>query len=143
MWNKRKERKKDTMRICMLSSLHPWDSSISSVPQRLRNPASLFGCVCIGIAQIWRDCTLFGLLVGLIVDTIFTSTKTQDKFFSSRRPNRLILIFDLRRTQLYFSWRCYKKFNQSTRSIIPFFWILIDVSSVFQLFLLFPFHCQL
>lgn len=109
-----------SMYVVVVTSLRSLDQQRAAKAKK--SYASLFGCVCTGIAQIWRDCTLFGLLVGLIVDTIFTSTKIQDKFFSSRRPNLLILIFDLRRTQLYFSWRCYKKFNQ--RIVAQFF---IDV----------------
>jgi len=35
------------MRVCMLSSLHPWDPSISSVPQRLRNPMLLCLVACV------------------------------------------------------------------------------------------------
>ena len=109
-----------SMYVVVVTSLRSLDQQRAAKAKK--SYASLFGCVCTGIAQIWRDCTLFGLFVGLIVDTIFTSTKIQDKFFSSRRPNLLILIFDLRRTQLYFSWRCYKKFDQ--RIVAQFF---IDV----------------
>ena len=79
-----REKSDASMYVVVVTSLRSLDQQRAAKAKKFY--ASLFGCVCTGIAQIWRDCTLFfGLLVGLIMDMIFHQNSGQVFFFQKTK----------------------------------------------------------